>query len=100
MLSVDRSAVVTADQAYLLYTRNGNASAAVFGLSVGEFAADEVPCYEDPIQATVAMAANPAHALADYSAHTLKQQKLVAKKLKRAAVARGQLYPPSDMGGA
>jgi hypothetical protein len=97
-LSVDRSALVTAEQAHTLYTRNGNASAAVFGLSVAEFAADEVGCYGDPIKATETLAANPAHALADYSAHTPKQQKLIAKKLKRAAVARGQLHPSSDNG--
>ncbi|MFM0454150.1 hypothetical protein PQR21_27530 [Paraburkholderia nemoris] len=94
MLSVDRSAVITADISHALYTSNGLASAAVFGLTVGEFAQETVTCVEDPIDATDTTAANPAHALADYSAHTLKQQKLIAKKLKRAAIARGRLHPP------
>ncbi len=98
MLSVDRSALVSAEQSHTLYTANGNASAAVFGLSVAEFAGDSVTCFENPVEATPATVANPAHALADYSAHTLKQQKLIAKKLKRAAVARGQLHPPPDNG--
>lgn len=96
MLSVDRSSRTTAAQSHALYTGNGLASAAVYGLSVGEFGAEAIECIEDPIEASEGAAANYAHALANYSPHTLKDQKLKAKRLKRVAVARGRLHPPPE----
>ncbi|MCK0510023.1 hypothetical protein [Aromatoleum buckelii] len=92
-LSVDRSALTTAAQSHGLYTSNGRASAAVFGLSVGEFESEMISCHSDPVVGTDTAVENPAHALADYSAHTSQKQKLIAKKLKRLAVARGCLHP-------
>ena len=92
-LSVDRSALTTAKDSYELYTGNGFESAAVYGLTVGEFRRQDIPCIEDPLDASDGQAANPAHALADYEAHAPSQQKTKAKRLKRKALARGRLYP-------
>jgi hypothetical protein len=93
-LSVDRSSIVTAAQSHEIYTANGYESAAVFGLTVGEFDEQEIDCHPDPLPKTDNLAANPAHALADYARHELKSQKNIAKKLKQLAIARGQLHPP------
>jgi hypothetical protein len=92
-LSLDRSKLVTASQAHANYVAGGRASAAVFGLSVGEFSNENIPCVEDPLPAAGERLANPAHALADYSRHSPSDQKLISKRLKRIAVRRGCLHP-------
>lgn len=92
-LSVDRSALTTAKDSYGLYTGNGFESAAVYGLTVGEFRGQDIPCIGDPLDASDGKAANPAHALADYEAHAPSRQKTKAKRLKQKALARGRLYP-------
>lgn len=94
MLSVDRGNTTTAAASHTLYTSGGLESAAVFGLSVDEFAGEQIPCVEDPIEESEVSQANPHHALADYSAHQPNKHKNIAKRLKRRAVERGQLYPP------
>ena len=92
MLSVDRSALTSAKDAHARYTRSGRKSAAVFGISVGQFRNESIPCKSDPVEPSDGMQGNPAHALADYSAHTVGKQKLVAKRLQRVAIERGCLY--------
>lgn len=98
MLSVDRSSLTSPSAAHTLYTANGLASEAVFGVSVGEFQDNGLPCQEDPIVASAGTAANPAHALASFVGHTVSKQKTLAKKIKRVAVARGVLHlsPPVE----
>lgn len=93
MMSLDREALTTAAASYALYTSNGRQSAAVYGVAIGEFDTEVVPCQEDPLAATGTAPANPAHALADYTRHDYKAQKNISKRLKRKAVARGQLHP-------
>ena len=95
-LSVDRSSMVAASESHALYMGNGLASAAVFGVTVAEFADEAITCVADPVEGTVTTVPNRAHALADYSAHAAPRQKIIAKKLQRAAVARGRLHPTSD----
>ena len=92
-LSVDRSALTTAKDSHGLYTGNGFESVAVYGLTVGEFREQEIPCIGNPLDASDGIAANPAHALADYEAHAPSRQKTKAKRLKQKALARGRLYP-------
>ena len=92
MLSVDRSSLTSAADAHSRYVTSGRTSVAVFGLSVGEFGTENIPCNADPIQASPGVSENLAHALANYAAHSISQQKLVAKRLKRLAVARGCLF--------
>ena len=93
LLSVDRSALVTAADAHAFYVGNGRAAVAVFGISVAEFNSEDISCSEDPTPATDTKKANPAHALANYAKHSAKSQKNIAKKLKRLALERGQLHP-------
>ncbi len=92
-LSVDRSSLTTAGGSYALHTGSGAASAAVYGVSVGEFRAESIPCISDPLEAADGKPANDAHAYANYSEHGINQQKLKAKRLKLKAVARGRLHP-------
>lgn len=96
MLSVDRGSTTTAADAHALYTSSGRESAAVFGLSVAEFAGEQITCVEDPIEEAEETPANPHHALADYSGHEPNKHKNIAKRLKRLAVARGQLHPKAN----
>jgi hypothetical protein len=93
LLSVDRGTLTDAAASYALYTSTGRQSEAVYGISVGEFGYEKLPCKSDPLEAAEGQPANPAHALADYSAHSSGQQKNVAKRLKQKALARGRLYP-------
>jgi hypothetical protein len=91
-LSVDRGSKTTPQVSHSLFTANGGQSAAVYGLSVDEFLQERLPCHPDPIEAFEGKKANPAHAVADYSAHGPNQQKNKAKRLKHKAVARGPLH--------
>ena len=92
LMSVDRSALTTAEASHSLYTAGGKKSAAVFGLTVGEFGSESIECLSDPIKAGGDQPENPAHAVADYSKYSTSQQKVIAKKLKRLAVERGALH--------
>jgi hypothetical protein len=94
-LSVDRSSITTADASHALFTGNGFDSAAVYGVSVGEFSAESLPCYPDPLKAEGTLAANPAHAYADFQSVSTSQGKKIAKRLRNAAVKRGRLHPPA-----
>ena len=67
-------------------------SAAVYGVSVGEFRTEKIPCHPDPVEAIQTRAANLAHAYADYSAFNSNQAKRAAQRIRNKAVARGVLY--------
>lgn len=94
-LSLDRSSKVKAHESFENFIANGFESAAVFGLTVEEFSAESIECVSDPIEKTDSLAANPAHAYADYQHHSQPKQKLIAKRLKAAAVKRGCLHSPA-----
>lgn len=93
-LSVDRSFLTDARSSYELFVAGGSNSVGVAGLTVGEFKAEDLSCFPDPIGGEGDPLANLAHAYADYSSHSRSQQKLRAKRLKNKAVARGWLYRP------
>ena len=98
-LSVDRSSIHDAETSHKIYTSTGRKSAAIFGVSVGEFGGKSIDCLEDPVVARDATDTEPAvpenraHALANYSAHSEKDQKNVAKELKRLAMQRKKIFP-------
>jgi hypothetical protein len=92
-LSVDRESLTTASRSHALYTSTGKLSAAVYGLSVGEFGNHDVTVHPDPTEATETHPANEAHALADFGKHSPSKQKTIGKRLKRDALARGRLHP-------
>ncbi len=93
-LSVDRASITTAEQSFSLFTKGGRLSIGAYGLTVAEFASEEINAFPDPVEATGTQLANPAHAYADYSSFTANQQKNKAKRLKLKAKARGILYDP------
>ena len=93
MLSVDRASLTTAAKSFDLYIGNGRKSAAVYALSVGEFATEKISCRENPIPASEAQAENSAHTVADFSNHVRSQQDKIAKRLKQRAIARGRQHP-------
>lgn len=93
LMSVDRSSLTDAAAAHSIYTSTGKKSAAVYGVSVGEFQCEKIECRADPLDATDYAPANPAHALADYTLHADKEWKLISKRLTQKAKARGQLHP-------
>lgn len=93
LMSVDRGAITVPSASHALYISNGLQSAAVYGVAIGEFAGETIACGEDPLEATASVAANPAHALADYTPHEEKKWKTISKRLWRKAVERGRLHP-------
>lgn len=90
-LSVDRSTLTSPKEAFELFLQKGYRSIAVFGVSVEEFKSERIRCIADPI--VDSHPKNPAHALADYSQFGQNQRTKIAKRLKKLAVARGQLHP-------
>ncbi|WP_145012428.1 hypothetical protein [Pseudomonas oryzihabitans] len=91
-MSVDRSSMVSPQDSHLNYTAGGKKSAAVFGITVGEFQAEQISCEEDPVLPSSEGAGNAAHAIADYSLHSQREQEKVATRLRRIAQARGCLF--------
>ena len=94
-LSVDRSSLTTPEASHTLFNGNGFASVAVYGVSVEEFSDEGLPSVPDPLKAEGSLAANPAHAYADFSAFSTSQGKKIAKRLRNVAVKRGRLHPPA-----
>jgi len=95
-LSVDRSAITTAEASHTLYTGNGFASVAVYGVTVGEFDECGIPCESDALVGSENLAANPAHALASFESFGVSKQKTLAKRIKKYAITRGVLHPKPD----
>lgn len=91
-MSTDRASLISPVESHRMYVSQGKASAAVFGLSVGEFGNENIPCSADPVTDEAGVVTNAAHALADYNQHDPKKYKLVAKRLKQLAMERGCLH--------
>lgn len=94
-MSVDRSSLATPKASFDLYSENGRASAAVYGVTVGEFNTEDITCHPDPLPASEKQRANPAHAYADYNGIGTNKRKQKAQRLRTIAVRRGQLHPPA-----
>lgn len=98
-LSLDRRDVHDVATSHYIYTYGGRQSVAVYGISVSEFGEHNIFCTPDPTEAkeatetTRAQLENKAHTLADYSTYSDKEQKVISKKLKLRAIARGKLFP-------
>jgi hypothetical protein len=93
-MSVDRGALTTAAASHALFTSTGRQSAAVFGVSVGEFEAEALQCLEDPIEAKDDLPGNAAHAIVQYNKADEGKWKIISKRLCTKAIARGRLHPP------
>ena len=92
-MSVDRSSLTSAAASQELYIRTGRQSAAVYGVTVGEFKDESVECSGDPLVENETTLANDAHALADYTTREEKDWRLISKRLTQKAKARGRLHP-------
>ncbi len=93
LMSVDRSSLTSAKASFETYIGGGRQSVAVFGVSVGEFQEENIPCSSDPIDGADGGHPNPAHALADYTAHEERKWKNISKRLTQKAKVRGRLHP-------
>jgi hypothetical protein len=87
-LSVDRSSLTSAKESFERYTQRLT-SAAVYAVSVGEFASQTINCYSHPIIDPP----NASHALADYSHLSEIEAKTAALQLRNFADARGCCFP-------
>jgi hypothetical protein len=89
-LSSDRNSMVTPREAFEAYLAAGRKSGGVWAVTVGEYAAETVYAYADPLPD------NAAHAVVDYSPHTEKDWRTFSKKFHAHAVRRGRLYPADE----
>ena len=89
-LSSDRSSMVTPREAFEAYLAAGRKSGGVWAVTAGEYAAEGVHAYADPLPD------NAAHALVDYSRYTAKDWKRISKKVHAHAFARGRLFPADE----
>lgn len=97
-LSVNRSAITTAGEAFKLFagTPPAGLGLSCFGtwaLSVDECGAQQLPVLEDPLDEPIA---NPAHCVVDFGALGRKPSEKKGVKLCALAIARGKQYPPTD----
>ncbi len=88
-LSLDRSALTTAQQAHENFTSLALKSEAVFGVTPEECADEPHPieCHESPLDN------NPCHSHADFNGLSRSERKTKSQELRRFAIARGKLYP-------
>jgi hypothetical protein len=89
-LSVDRSTLTTAANAHALFTTAkpngfGGASEGTWGLTVGECTTEGLSSREDPVAATAATPANPAHAVVDFAAHTKSKRPRTRRNSARSS---------------
>jgi len=95
-LSVARASLTTARAAHELFTGGlGLASAGTWGLTVGECRQQTLPVRPDPLTSPPEKVADPAHAVIDFAGISKSQTEAKGARLARAAVVRGQLYPPT-----
>jgi hypothetical protein len=90
-LSSDRNSMVTPREAYEAYLEKQRNSGGVWGLTVGEYAADNLSTYADPV------VDNTAHAVVDFAPHAEKEWRRLSKRLHAHAVRRGRLYPAEEV---
>lgn len=95
-LSVDRSSLTTAKEAFELYMANGLLSCGTYGVTIGEFSVHGLLYAPDPIRGVPGQKDNLAHAVVDYSSlGSTSKQKNVGKRLAAVAAARGVLHKPN-----
>jgi len=89
-LSSDRNSMVTPREAFEAYLAAGRKSGGVWAVTVGEYGAEAVSAYSDPLSD------NAAHAVVDYSPYGEKEWRKLSKKFHAHAVRRGRLYPTDE----
>jgi hypothetical protein len=99
-LSVDRSTLTTAENAFKLFTSPepdgfNRESGGVWSMSMSDVQADDLSLWADPVAAKDNEPANPSHALMDFEKYTKKQRESLGRIFKVKSLARGRLFPPS-----
>lgn len=93
-LSVARGSLTTPASAYELHTGGlGLASAGTWAITIGECRGQGLEVAADPTTAPPAKAADPAHALVDFTPYSNNQREAKATRLARLATERGCLHP-------
>ena len=93
-LSVARGSLATPEQAFLHHTSTLKLDAVgTWSFTVEEASAAGLKSYADPITTDPP---DPAHAIVDFRGLSNTKQELAAKRLKRAADARGRSHPPAE----
>lgn len=94
-LSVSRSALCEASEAFALYTETRQLdSAGVWGITVGECRDVGLEAHGDPLTSPPDEYSDPAHAVVDFTAiERRKEVEAKAALLLRQAVSRGCLHP-------
>ena len=87
LLSVDDGAFTTPKQAFDAFIASGKQVYGIWGITNGEYLADDLHCYSDPVPN------NYAHALVDFTAKSSGELKVLAAKHFAYATSRGMLYP-------
>ena len=92
-LSVARGALTTPKAAYEHHTVTlGLASAGSWAVTIAECTAQTLGVLSDPLTAPPEKAADPAHAVIDFTGVSKSQTEAKASRLARFATARGRLY--------
>lgn len=86
-LSVYDGDLISATDSYTHYKGLGNQSHSVWAVTKAETDSQAVPAGPDPL------ADNPAHAKIDFTAHTERACRRIAKLLKELAIKRGCQHP-------
>lgn len=89
-MSSDRNSMVTPREAFEAYRATGRTSGGVWAVTVGEYGAEAVSAYADPLPD------NAAHAVVDYSPYAGRDWRKMSKKFHAYAVRRGRLYPADE----
>lgn len=89
-LSSDRSSMVTPREAFEAYLAIGRKSGGVWAVAVGEYAAENVFAYSDPLPD------NAAHAIVNYLPFAEKDWRKLSKKFHAHAVRRGCLFSADE----
>jgi hypothetical protein len=64
-------------------------------VTIGECREQGLPAVAAPLTAPAERAADPAHAVIDFTAHSRGQAEAKGARLARKAFERGRLHPPS-----
>ena len=96
-LSVARGSLTSPQAAFEHHTQQKKmASAGAWAVTVGECQTEDLRAYPDPLDATPNVAADPAHAVIDFTGRSNSQVEAKAVRLARWAGERGCLYPAPD----
>lgn len=93
-LSVARSSLTTAEQAFHLHTVSLSLpSDGTWAVSVSECGQHELKAYPDPVKSPPEQVADPAHAFIDFRGLSNSRIESKATQLRNDSLVRGRLWP-------